>query len=93
MVQVDGVVEAVLPDDIDGSRHQRFIVRMQSGHTLLVAHNIDVAPRVPLRVGDLLEVRGEYEWNDLGGVLHWTHRDPDGEHPGGWIQLGADRYN
>ncbi len=92
MVLVDGVVDALLTDDNDGSRHQRFIIRLESGHTLLVAHNIDLAPRVPLRVRELVQVRGEYEWNERGGVLHWTHHDPDGAHPGGWIQLDGDRY-
>ncbi|MDH3208626.1 MAG: DUF3465 domain-containing protein [Gemmatimonadota bacterium] len=92
VVLVGGVVEALLPDDNDGSRHQRFIVQLPSGHTLLVAHNIDLAPRVPLRDGDAVQVRGEYEWNQQGGVLHWTHDDPDGDHPGGWIELDGDRY-
>lgn len=86
MVEVSGTVEAVLPDDHDGSRHQRFIVRLSSGQTLLVAHNIDLAERVPLNEGDRLRVRGEYEWNDRGGVLHWTHHDPEGRRAGGWIE-------
>ncbi len=92
MVLVPGIVDAVLSDDNDGSRHQRFIVRLGSGHTLLIAHNIDLAPRVPLRVGDAVRVRGEYEWNEQGGVLHWTHDDPAGSHPGGWIEFEGDRY-
>jgi hypothetical protein len=92
MVVVAGMVEAVLSDDNDGSRHQRFIVRMGSGHTLLIAHNIDLAPRVPLRVGDTVRVRGQYEWNEQGGLLHWTHDDPNGDHPGGWIEFEGDRY-
>ncbi|MDH3225362.1 MAG: DUF3465 domain-containing protein [Gemmatimonadota bacterium] len=92
MVLVEGVIDGVLSDDNDGSRHQRFIMRLDSGHTLLVAHNIDVAPRVPLGTGDLVRVRGEYEWNDRGGVLHWTHRDPGGQRPGGWIDWAGDRY-
>jgi len=92
MVLVAGVVDALLPDDNDGSRHQRFIVRLTSGHTLLVAHNIDLAPRAPLRTGGRVRVRGEYEWNDRGGVLHWTHDDPAGEHPGGWVEWDGNRY-
>jgi Protein of unknown function (DUF3465) len=48
-----GIVTKILPDDTSGSRHQRFIVELSSGQTLLVAHNIDVAPRIDsLRVGD-----------------------------------------
>jgi hypothetical protein len=85
-VQVAGWVTKMLPDDLDGSRHQRFIMRVDSGLTLLVAHNIDLAPRVqPLARDDLVELYGEYAWNEQGGVIHWTHHDPHGKHPDGWI--------
>jgi hypothetical protein len=92
MVQSLGVVDRLLPDDEEGDRHQRFIIRLASGQTLLVSHNIDVAPRVPLTVGDALVFRGQYEWNEQGGVIHWTHRDPDREHPGGWIEHLGTTY-
>jgi hypothetical protein len=94
-VQVEGrgTVAKLLPDDNDGSRHQRFILRLQSGQTLLIAHNIDVAPRVDsIREGDTVEFNGEYEWNAKGGVIHWTHRDPNGRHPGGWLKHGGRTY-
>jgi len=88
-VQVDGsgVVIRLLRDDNDGSRHQRFVLRLDSGQTLLVAHNIDLAPRLaPLSVGDEVQFRGEYDWTPQGGVIHWTHADPDGRHRDGWIR-------
>jgi hypothetical protein len=91
-VEAEGQVERLLADDSAGSRHQRFILRLASGHTLLVAHNIDLAPRLPLAAGDALSARGEYEWNPEGGVLHWTHRDPEGRRAGGWIEHGGRRY-
>ena len=47
MVQSVGIVEKLLPDDLQGSRHQRFIIRLDADHTLLVSHNIDVASRIP----------------------------------------------
>ena len=82
-----GIVLRVLADDRDGDRHQRFILRLPAGDTLLVAHNIDLAPRVaPLQVGDRIEFHGEYAWNPQGGVVHWTHHDPAGSHPGGWLR-------
>lgn len=90
---VMGIVGSLLPDDIQGARHQRFIMRMASGHTVLVVHNIDLAPRINgLRVGDRVTVKGEYEWNNRGGLIHWTHRDPHSAHEDGWINHGSRRY-
>jgi hypothetical protein len=88
-----GVVDRSLKDDDDGSRHQRFILRLASGRTLLVAHNIDLAPRIEnLREGDTVRFFGEYEWNDKGGVLHWTHHDPQGRHVAGWLEHAGRKY-
>jgi Protein of unknown function (DUF3465) len=88
-----GTVTRVLPDDDEGSRHQRFIVRLGSGQSLLVAHNIDLAPRIAsLSEGDEIMFHGEYEWNPKGGVIHWTHHDPEGRHPGGWIRHDGRLY-
>lgn len=87
--QVEGsaVVVSILADDNDGSRHQRFIVRLSSGQTVLIAHNVDIAPRISeLRKGDEVTFSGVYEWNAKGGVIHWTHRDPANRHRHGWIR-------
>lgn len=91
-VELVGVVETILPDDTKGDRHQRFILRLASGHTLLISHNIDLARRVPLAVGDTVHLCGQYEWNDEGGVIHWTHRDLLRSRPGGWIEHHGTRY-
>jgi hypothetical protein len=88
-----GTVTRVLSDDNDGGRHQRFILTLASGRTLLVAHNIDIAPRLPsLKVGDKVEFSGIYEWNPQGGVVHWTHRDPSGKHQAGWLRYAGRTY-
>jgi hypothetical protein len=92
-VQASGRVARVLPDDNDGSRHQRFIVQLASGQTVLVAHNIDLADRIAaLEAGDLVELNGEYEWNERGGVIHWTHRDPQHSHADGWVKHNGHTY-
>lgn len=86
-VQGSGVVARILPDDDEGSRHQRFILRLPSGQTVLVAHNIDLAPRIDgLREGDTVVFNGQFEWNPKGGVVHWTHHDPSGRHVAGWLK-------
>ncbi|HEX2337028.1 MAG TPA: DUF3465 domain-containing protein [Hyphomicrobiaceae bacterium] len=92
-VQGSGRVSRILADDNEGSRHQRFIVQLPSGQTVLVAHNIDLADRVAsIKSGDPVEFYGEYEWNERGGVIHWTHRDPQGVHKAGWIKHGGRTY-
>lgn len=92
-VEGQGVVVKVLPDDNDGSRHQRFIIRLSSGQTILIAHNIDLAPRVlSLKAGDVVAFHGDYEWNSKGGVVHWTHRDPAGRHSAGWLKHNGQSY-
>jgi hypothetical protein len=87
LVTGEGRVSRILGDDSLGDRHQRFILELPSGQTLLVAHNIDLAPRIEsLAVGDAVEFHGVYEWNDKGGTVHWTHHDPQGSHEGGWLK-------
>lgn len=86
VLTVPGEVERTLEDDQRPPRHQRFIIRTATGQTLLVSHNVDLAPRVPVRTGDRVTVRGEYEWNSKGGLLHNTHSRPRGGGLG-WIRL------
>ena len=93
VVEGSGTVVKVLRDDTIGSPHQRLIVELASKHTVLISHNIDLAPRVDgVREGDRVRFRGEYEWNERGGVIHWTHHDPQGRRPGGWIKHNGDTY-
>jgi hypothetical protein len=92
-VQGEGEVIKVLQDDVQGRRHQRFLLKLASGQTILIAHNVDLAPRIAsLREGDRVAFHGEYEWNDKGGVIHWTHHDPDGRHTAGWLEHNGRRY-
>lgn len=82
----------ILKDDTKGSRHQKFLIKLAPDVTLLVAHNIDLAPRVPLSKGDTIKIRGRYEWNNRGGVIHWTHHDPKGRKKDGWIYHDKKYY-
>lgn len=92
-VQSVGRVKAVLADDNEGSRHQKFILGLENGLTVLVAHNIDLAPRIKnIRKGDTVEFYGEYEYTEKGGVIHWTHHDPQNRHVGGWLKHEGEIY-
>ncbi len=92
-VNSSGTVSKILSDDNEGSRHQRFILRLSNGQTLLIAHNIDLAPRIAgIGVGDNVAFYGQYEFNNKGGVVHWTHHDPQGRHPGGWLKHKGQTY-
>jgi len=93
-VQVSGrgVVTKLLADDNKGSRHQKFLVKINARQTLLFAHNVDLAPRVPLQVGDEVTFYGEYVYNPKGGIMHWTHHAPQGDHVAGWIMHNGNKY-
>ncbi|OMH25711.1 DUF3465 domain-containing protein [Motiliproteus sp. MSK22-1] len=92
-VQGTGTTIKILEDDLKGSRHQRFILKLSTGQTILIAHNIDLAPRIAdLSNGDNVEFFGEYEWNKKGGVVHWTHKDPRGKHTDGWLKHRGNIY-
>lgn len=92
-VEGSGTVISVLSDDNNGSRHQRFILKLDSGATLLIAHNIDVAPRIDsLRKGDTVDFYGVFEANAKGGLIHWTHRDTRGDHIAGWLKHEGRTY-
>ena len=87
------MVLKVLHDDEDGSRHQKFLLRLPSSLTVLIAHNIDLAPRIEdLRAGDSVEFNGDYEWNAKGGIVHWTHHDPAGRPVSGWLKRKGRIY-
>jgi len=88
-----GMVQRILKDDNEGSRHQKFILVLANHETVLVSHNIDLAPRIEnLKVGDRVDFYGEYEWNPKGGVIHWTHHDPRGNHVDGWLKHNGRTY-
>lgn len=94
-IQVKGIgtVIRLLKDDNQGSRHQKFILKLASRQTVLIVHNIDIAPRINnIVIGDIVQFYGEYEWNKKGGLVHWTHRDPNNHHLHGWLKHKESVY-
>ncbi|MGH7498262.1 MAG: DUF3465 domain-containing protein [Gemmatimonadales bacterium] len=92
LVTVRAPVVRLLADDREGTLHQKFLLRVNDSLTVLVAHNLTLAGRVPISLGDTVVVSGEYEWTPKGGTLHWTHRDPAGRHAPGYIEAGGHRF-
>ena len=91
-VSGSGVVTQLLPDDNNGSPHQRFLVKINAKQTLLFAHNLDLSSHIPLQVGDEISFSGEYVYNPKGGIVHWTHRDPKSQHMAGWVLAHGKKY-
>ena len=40
----------------------------------------------------VVEAKNVLVHNDQGGLIHFTHHDPDRSHEGGWIEVGGVRY-
>ena len=91
-VEGEGRIVHLLPDDRRPPRHQLCLVALDWGHTIKISHNVDLAPKVPWKKGDTLTFRGRFEWNDKGGVVHWTHHDPKGRKQGGWLKHRGREY-
>ncbi len=91
-ITVCAPVKRLLPDDTRGLPHEKFLLELSNGTTLLVAHDTAMAPRVPLAVGDRPILHGEYIWNHKGGLIHWTHHTDTPRHEGGWIEFNGKRY-
>ncbi len=92
MVSLTARVLKTLPDDRKGNPHQRFLLSLSNGTTVLVAHNIDLAEYVPIKAGDMVRIQGEYVWNERGGVIHYTHHSTSSKHQGGFIELNGQEY-
>ncbi len=91
-VTVMGTVTALLGDSPprgDGA-HQRFDVSVD-GITVEVDHNLSLAPRVPVAVGDSVVIHGQFEPDPGHPVIHYTHH-ATGAHEGGSIELNGTTY-
>ena len=89
---VTAPVKKMLKYDDRGLPHEKFLLGLSNGTTILVAHNTKMAPYVPIQAGDLVTVHGEFIWNAKGGLIHWTHHSDTPSHPGGYIDFQGKRY-
>ena len=91
-VTVTGPVVSVLPDwnGPDGP-HERFDIRIGDA-VVEVDHNLSLARRVPVEVGGIVIVHGQFEPDPGRPVIHYTHH-ATGRHEGGWIEYGGKRFS
>jgi len=74
--------------------HEGFLVRVPDCNIVIrVEHNVDIGGSIPLHQGEAVQLRGEYLYDPRGGIVHYTHHDPSGRHPGGSITAGGETYN
>lgn len=94
-VIADGTVAQLLGTAIGSSgAHEGFILHLESGcaATLRVETNVAFTGPVPLHIGERVVVKGEYDHDPDGEVIHFTHRELDGRHPGGYVEAGGVYY-
>ncbi len=92
---LQGQIVTILPDDTNGLKHQLFRFKVSngtlSGDVVQCAYNMDLAPYLPLRVGKVVEIKGEFIDTDPYDVIHWTHHDPKGGE-GGYVKIDGKIY-
>ena len=90
-VTVTGTVQQVLPDG-HGSRgpHERFVL-LADGVQVEIDHNLTLAGRAPVQVGDTVTVHGQFEPDSGHPIIHYTHH-ATGHHEGGYINLRKHMY-
>lgn len=90
-VTVQGTVTELLPDSTGPSGpHQDFEIEV-AGKFVEVDHNLTLAPRVPLNIGDTVVVHGQFNPDPGNPNIDYTHHATGG-HPGGWVTLRGHRY-
>lgn len=96
-VTAGGSVARILGTRVGPSgTHLGFLVHLSGGEgrglTIRVEDNVDLTGPIPLREGENVEVRGEYIFDPRGGLVHYTHRDPRGRHPAGYVLADGKFY-
>ena len=90
-VTVTGTVQRVLRDGHGSAGpHERFVL-LVDGVQVEIDHNLSLAPRAPLHVGDSVTVRGQFEPDPGRPVIHYTHH-ATGSHEGGYLKVSGHTY-
>ena len=90
-VTVTGTVQRLLHDSSGAAGpHERFVLDVH-GVQVEVDHNLTLAPRAPLQVGDSVTVHGQFEPDPGHPVIHYTHH-ATGRHEGGYVTVRGRSY-
>jgi len=90
-----GLVVAVLGTSNGPSgEHEGFVLKLTGDCDLAVRveTNVDITGPVPLHAGETVVVKGQFEDDTSGGVIHWTHHDPSGRHITGYVEAAGKYY-
>lgn len=89
-----GIVAQLIGDEtVSGERHQRMVVNVDGRLDLIVRHSTEQSERIPVAQGDTVAFQGRYEWSGRGGVVGFTHHDPEQPGDGGWIRYQGTTYD
>lgn len=86
------VVIKILPDDTSGLPHQKWQARLSNGSIITVVYNSDMGARVPIQIGSIFGVGGQFIWTGNGGLVHWVHDDPKKTRPDGYVYFNGVVY-
>jgi hypothetical protein len=86
----DAIVTRILGERASRSGvHEGFIIRAGE-RSFKVEDNVDITGPIPLRRGNTVSLLGQLECDDY--VIHWTHHDPRGRHPSGYVKVNGKTY-
>jgi hypothetical protein len=87
-------VVKLLRNDNKGAKHQRWQIMINKEIILTVIYNLDLAEKVPLSVGDEIDLAGELIFGSKkhDPILHWTHADPQRKRMDGYVLLRDKKY-
>lgn len=92
-VEAGGViVSRILPDDTQGLPHQKWVVKLSNGKEVQAVYNSDMGKRVPVKIGTVMAMGGEFKMTNIGPLIHWLHRDPRGTRPDGYVIIDGVKY-
>jgi hypothetical protein len=86
------VVSKILPDDTTGLPHQKWYIKLSNGKQVIAIYNSDMGKRIPMKVGTVMALGGEFKMTNIGPLIHWLHFDPRGSRPDGYVIVDGVLY-